>query len=105
MAQATAPNGSEAHIRAIVFQDGALYVAQCIDYDIAVQAADVPAVLDKLQLTIEAEHAMCTTEGKRMCDCLSPAPNYYHNLWDQRSSSWTQHNVAAPLEIAFTAAA
>ena len=103
MAQATAPDGTEEHIRAIVFRDGDLYVAQCIDYDIAVQAIDVPAVLDKFQLTQEAEHAMCA--GKPMKDSINPAPNYYHGLWEKRSSSWTQHNVVAPLEIAFTAAA
>ena len=105
MAQATGPDGTEAHLRAIVFRDGDLYVAQCIDYDIAVQAADVPAVLDRLQLTLEAEHAVCAAKGQRMCDCLVPAPNYYHELWAKRSNSLTQHSVPAPVEIAFTAAA
>lgn len=101
MAHAAATNGTEDRIRAIVFNEGTLWVAQCIEYDIAVQANDVPSVLDKLQLTIDAEHATCADEGKRMCDCIAPAPNYYHDLWEQKSSSWTQHNVVGPLEIAF----
>ena len=99
MPHAAATNGDEVHIRAVVFQDGEIWIAQCIEYDIAVQAPDVPTVLDKLQLTIDAEHAMC--DGQRMCDRISPAPNYYHHLWDQKSSSWMQQHVAGPLEIAF----
>ena len=35
MNRATAPNGSETHIRAIVFKEGDFFVAQCLEYDIS----------------------------------------------------------------------
>lgn len=105
MTNAAATNGDETHIRAIIFRDGDLHVAQCLEYDIAVQAPDVNVVLEKLELTIEAEFAACRADGVKPCDCIPPAPNYYHGLWEQRSASWTQHNVEAPIEIAFLKAA
>ena len=101
MTNPTPPNGTEARVRTIVFREEGMYVAQCLEYDIAVQAPDVDLVLDRLKLTLEAELEMCREEDKDLADCISPAPNYYHGLWERRSDSWTQHFLDMPLDIAF----
>ena len=84
MANAKAPNGTENHIRVIVFREGDVYVAQCLEYDIAAQAATIEGVIDRLELTLDAEFAYCEESSKKPHESISPAPNYYHNLWEAR---------------------
>jgi hypothetical protein len=96
MAAATAPTGNEAEIRAIVFKEGDMYVGQCLEYDIAAQAPDLEALLDRLELTVEAEFATCAETGTTPHDCISPAPVYYHSLWEKRSVLLKQMHVSAP---------
>lgn len=96
MTVATAPNGGETTIRAIVFKDGEKYVAQCIEYDIACQADTIADLIDRLDLTIEAEFATCEERGKRTKDCIAPAPNYYHQLWEKRAVELTRVNRPVP---------
>lgn len=96
MTRATAPNGSETHIRAIVFREGEFYIAQCLEYDISAQAAAIEAVIDRLELTLEAEFEACEATGKDLKDCIGPAQNYYHGLWDKRSLAVQRVSVATP---------
>ena len=93
MSNAKSPNGSEDAIRAIVFRAGDSYVAQCIEYDIAVQSADLASLVDRLQLTLEAEFVTCEERGKVPRDCIIPAPNYYHELWAKRTVELKRINV------------
>lgn len=80
-------------VRAIVFREGDMYVAQCLELDICAQARDVASVLDRLDLTIEAECAMRVEGGKEPFDGICPAPNYFHDLWEKRSVNLTRVNV------------
>lgn len=85
MSAATSSNGELQHIRVIVYREGDVYVAQCLEHDIATQGAGIPAALDRLDLTIDAECAVSKEAGGRaFCDIPS-APNYFHTLWDKRS--------------------
>ena len=85
MGAATAPNGHEAEIRAIIFQEGGIYVGQCLEYDIAAQSNDLASLLDKLELAVDAEFQTCLEKGCVARECISPAPVYYHSLWDKRA--------------------
>lgn len=96
MTTVAAPNGDETHIRAIVFKDGDMYVAQCLEYDIAAQAKDINALIARLDLTIEAEFAACHDADLEPREAISPAPNYYHDLWTKRSVTLDRVNVATP---------
>ena len=108
MALVTAPTGDETRIRAIVFKEGDSYVAQCLEYDIAAQAPTLAMLLDRLDLTIETEFEACAVAGKQPHCCISPAPNYYHGLWDTRSINLDRVNLSVPdgapsLEVALAA--
>jgi hypothetical protein len=106
MAAAQAPNGDEKTIRAIVFKEGEMYIGQCLEYDIAAQAVDLDTLVDRLELTIEAEFAYCTEAGVTPKDCISPAPNYYHALWDRASLTLAKIGVRTPaLTLAMARAA
>jgi hypothetical protein len=90
MTAATGSNGAELdHIRVIVYREGEVYVAQCLEHDIATQAADIPAALARLELTIDAECAISKEAGGKAFDNIPAAPNYFHGLWDKRSMTLT----------------
>lgn len=97
MSAPTAPTGTESRIRAIVYREGDVYVAQCIEYDIATQASDIETLLDRLELTIEAEFEACEEAGKAPKECICPAPVYYHELWGARTYKIDRVNVSSPL--------
>lgn len=80
-------------IRTVVFREEDVYVAQCIDYDIATQATDIDALLDRLELTIEAEWEMSLDCGETPFSRTPPAPNYFHKLWERGSFQITRLNV------------
>ena len=84
-APATSHNGDLEHLRVIVYRDGDVYMAQGLEVDIATQARDIPSLLNRLDLTIEAECAMSKERGGSAFDGIGPAPNYFHGLWDKRS--------------------
>lgn len=90
MATATGPNGTETHIRTVVYREGDVYVAQCLEYDISTQASDLDTLLERIDLAIDAECAMCADMGLPPLEGIAPAPNYFHDLWDKRSVSLTK---------------
>lgn len=96
MTSAKAPNGYEPHIRAIVFKEGGFYVAQCLEYDVSAQSSTIEGLIDRLELTLEAEFEACETAGKAPKDCIGPAQNYYHELWDKRALNVERVKVASP---------
>lgn len=89
-------SGTERKIRAIVYREGDFYVAQCLEYDIAAQAGDIEEVLDRLDLTIDAEFQACDELGKTIEDSLCKAPTYYHSLWDKATLKIMRVDMAAP---------
>jgi hypothetical protein len=94
MTRATAPNGDEPHIRAIVFKESDFYVAQCLEYDVSAQSVTIEGLIDRLELTLEAEFEACEAAGKAPKDCIGPAQNYYHELWERRSLNVERVKVA-----------
>jgi hypothetical protein len=109
MSKCCGANGDETHIRAIVFQEGDMYVAQCLEYDIATQAKDLDALIDRLDLTIEAVCEECSLRSKEPHELIGPAPNYYHSLWEKRSLALGRVNVptqaSVSVEVGFAKAA
>ena len=107
MSTAKAPNGDETHVRAIVFKECDGYIAQCLEYDICAQAPDITSLLDRFEMTVEAEFSECHRRGKEARDCIPPAPQLYWQLWDKRSVLLQRIAVASPtarkLDIALAA--
>ena len=88
--------GEESTIRAIVFKEEDRYIAQCLEYDICVQGATILSLLDRLDLTVEAEFDSCRAAGKSPREMICQAPNYYHSLWEQRSVHLKRISIRAP---------
>lgn len=94
MTAATSRNGELEHLRVVVFREGDVYVAQCLEIDIATQASDIPELLERLELTIDAECALSKELGEQPLQGIAPAPNYFHALWEKRSVSLEHLKVA-----------
>lgn len=95
-------------VRAVVFREDDLYIAQCIEYDICAQASDIDSALDRLELTIHAECAWSHERDIPALDGIAPAPNYFHALWDKGSLAITRVTVpvdAISIEAKFANAA
>jgi hypothetical protein len=77
----------------VVFREADVYVAQCIEYDIATQAKDLDTLLERLDLTLDAECAMSVEREGKPFGNIPPAPNYFHDLWEKRSISIARLHV------------
>jgi hypothetical protein len=84
-APATSHNGDLEILRVIVYRDGDHYVAQGLEIDIATQGKDIPSLLARFDLTIEAECAMSRERGGEPFVGIGAAPNFFHGLWEKRS--------------------
>jgi hypothetical protein len=89
----SAPDGLK-EVRVVVFREEDMYVAQCLEFDIATQAPDIEAVLDRLDLTIEAECQMSMEANGKPFDGIAPAPVHFHHLWEKGSVAITRKNVS-----------
>jgi hypothetical protein len=93
MTNATAGDGELGHLRVIVYPEGDLYVAQCLEVDIATQAHDIPTVLERLDLTLDAECAISRDSNESLLNRIAPAPNYFHGLWEKRAVTLTHLSI------------
>ena len=108
MTIAAAPTGEERAIRVIVYREGQVYVAQCLEYDIAAQGREIDVAIERLELTIDADFSHCEILGVRPLDQIPPAQNYFHQLWDKKYLTLTRTEVPVggrSIQFAFAKAA
>jgi hypothetical protein len=74
-------------IRAIVFQDNGMWVAQCLEYDIGAQANDLDTLHDRLKVTLRAEFLQSMERYNKPFDGIGPAPERFFRMWERRSRS------------------
>ena len=94
MATAQSPREGLKEVRVVVFREEDMYVAQCLEFDIATQAPDIEGVLDRLDLTIEAECQMSKEATGEPFSGIPPAPVYFHHLWEKGSVAITRKNLS-----------
>ena len=73
-------------IRVVVFQDDNLWVAQCLEHDIGAQAANVDALLTRLEVALKAEFKESMERHGKPFAGIDPAPERFHRMWDRRAS-------------------
>jgi hypothetical protein len=72
-------------IRAVLFQDGDLWVAQCLEYDIGAQAHDLDTVRRRLGLAIEIERCTSLEIHEKEFVGIDRAPARFFEMWEKRS--------------------
>jgi hypothetical protein len=70
-------------LRAIAFQEGEFWSAQCLEYDIAAQAKKLTDLFHELRRVVAAHVVVCRELGRDPFDGLAQAPRYFWDLWDR----------------------
>lgn len=83
-------------IRVVVFRDGASWVAQCLEYDIGAQAADLDDLSARLQLALTVEHRTSVELHGTPFAGIAAAPEYFHEMWEKRSRTFTSESSVRP---------
>lgn len=73
-------------LRIVVYKEDEVFVAQCLEYDICTQAADRTTLRERMDCLIDLE----VTEMQGKGQGLDPAPERFHNMWEQRSRSYKE---------------
>ena len=88
-------------IRVIVFKDGDAWVAQCLEYDIAAQAADLESLRSRLLATVDAEAQAGTEFNGEPFKGIDPAPRHFHEMWERKATTF-RDNTPRPGERSYT---
>lgn len=78
---------SDKKIRVIIFYDENQWVAQGLERDICVQANRIDDLYGRFEVAVRLE---CEEEGG--LDRIEPAPEYFQNLWENKSGGFTPSN-------------
>jgi hypothetical protein len=73
------------NLRVVVFAEGNQWIAQALEHDICAQGPDLNTVQERLLDTIDAEVSMATAAGEVPFLSISPAPEHFFRMWDERS--------------------
>ena len=79
-------NATGQTIRAVVFRDGDAWIAQCLEYDICVQADDTDALLANLNVAIQAECDLSKEKNGSAFAGIDKAPKHFFEMWGRCSS-------------------
>lgn len=77
-------------IRAVVFQEGGRWVAQCLEYDLCTSAGDRRELTRKLASQLRLQMMLDLTKGNEPFQGLPRAPQKF---WDLYSSSKPEETV------------
>jgi hypothetical protein len=75
-------------IRVIMFEEGGLWVAQCLEHDIAAQAENVDTLHARLNATLKAEYNESMERHGKPFAGIDPAPERFQRMWNQRAQSF-----------------
>ena len=78
-----------AQIRAVIFQDETLWIAQCLEYDICAQASTVEEAYYRLRLTIDAERNFSRSMKREAFDGIVQAPPHFFEKFESAGGSYT----------------
>lgn len=69
-------------IRILIFKGRRKWVAQCLEFDIAVQADALEDLEDKFHVALAGEQRYCEERGLTPLTRLPQAPRRYFETWD-----------------------
>lgn len=90
-------------IRAVIFQDEGVWIAQCIDYDIAAQAPTLSDVRRRLMMTINLERDYTLEKTGEEFGGIAPAPQYFHKLYHAAAGFFQPDGAPETMELRMAA--
>jgi hypothetical protein len=80
----TAP---EITLRVVMFKDGDLWVAQCLEHDIGAQATTFDELKTNFNAVLRAELKESAEHHQPPLADIPPAPERFHTMWHHRARS------------------
>jgi hypothetical protein len=74
-------------LRVVAFQEGDSWIAQCVDYDLCVQGADLAQVKRRMTALIQLETDFTTKNNGALFAGIDPAPDYFTAMFDGAEES------------------
>lgn len=94
---------NDPRIRILVFKDGDMFVAQCLEYDIAASAETLKDLRNDIIGTIECYRQESEARSGAAFQGLDPAPAEFHEMWgdadSQQVSTWKVYRVVSVAEF------
>ncbi len=75
-------------VRIVVFREGEFWVAQCLDYDIGVQAGDLVELEERLMIAFGAERKISLARHGEAFAGIDPAPKFFQDMWSNFSGTY-----------------
>ena len=85
----------DGQIRVIMFRDANLWVAQCLEYDIGVQAPDLETLEARLSVALEVERETSLEQFGAPFAGIDPAPPHFHEMWEKRSGGFSPNHPSS----------
>jgi hypothetical protein len=67
---------------AVVYPEGDVYIAQCLEYDIASQGKTITQANERLVRNIAANLCVCVESGKKPFEGVPPAPRQFWEMFE-----------------------
>jgi hypothetical protein len=83
----TMADAQDITIRVIVFKENDLWVAQCLEYDIGAQAADIDTLNERLKTVLKSEIKESVERNGKPFAGIGPAPQRFELMWKHRVRS------------------
>lgn len=69
-------------VRAVVFRDNDMWVAQCLEYDIGAQADDIDMLNERLNVALKAELKESIERHQKPFADIARAPQRFETMWE-----------------------
>ena len=86
-------------IRVVIFSEDDQWVAQCLEYDICVQAGDLDDIPGRLSVAVRLEEEAHQGDLSK----IGKAPKHFFALWDRSSGTYQPRLVDPGYELAICA--
>jgi hypothetical protein len=70
-------------MRVVVYREGDVWIAQCIEHDISAQASDCQSVMRRLVATVNAECRYTLEKHGTALANIDPAPDVFKTMFEQ----------------------
>jgi hypothetical protein len=87
-------------VHVLILRQGDHWIAQCLEYDIAAQAMKFDQLRTLLIETLDAEHEESLRRHKKAFGGIDPAPKYFYDRWNQRSTAFAPTFPVIASEVA-----
>jgi len=82
-------------IRVVLFREGDMWVAQCVEYDIGAQGKDLADVVQRLQVTLNVEVQESIARNLPPFSGIDRSPSYIEEYWSKAGGAYNPRSLSS----------